>query len=81
MSEVRPVIARLRWRIGFHPKNVNCGGCPLNIDDPGNRGRKRCVLTQEITYDQRSVGMMCPLDFEEDENEGRTSESSAECAV
>lgn len=81
MSEVRPVVARVLLSVGFHPKNVNCGGCQFAFDDPGNRGRKRCMITQEIIYDQRSLGMMCPLVFEEEENEGRTAESSAERTV
>lgn len=70
MTEVIPVRARLVWEVGFHPKNVCCAGCTYYSTDPANRDRKRCQITTEIIYEPRAFGMMCPLEFEEDENDG-----------
>lgn len=63
-----PARARVVWTVGFHPKNICCAGCPFYATDPANRDRKRCQITAEIIYEPRSFGMMCPLEFEEDED-------------
>lgn len=73
MSErgvMKPVIAWMpARRIGFHPGNVCCDGCPYaEADTSYNRDRKRCMDTGEIIYDKKSRGLMCRLEFEE-ENE------------
>jgi len=64
MNGVTPVRARVHWTVGFHPKNLCCGGCTFYTTDPANRDRKRCQITTEIIYEPRAFGMMCPLEFE-----------------
>ena len=68
MNGVEPVRATLSVVVGFHPENVNCGGCTLCVDDAWNRGRKRCVITQEIIHYPSQIGLRCPLEFKEKEH-------------
>ena len=49
-NTVIPVPYRLDMVIGFHPKAINCDGCPFCLTDAFNRDRKRCVLTDEVLY-------------------------------
>lgn len=67
---MKPVVAILPERkIGFHPNNVCCDGCPMAVADIGyNRDRKRCFLTNEIIYEKKQIGLFCPLKFEEEDH-------------
>jgi hypothetical protein len=47
--------------IGFHPKAINCDGCPFCLTDAFNRDRKRCVLTDEVLSFTKDMGFNCPL--------------------
>lgn len=60
-NTVIPVPYRLEMVIGFHPKAIHCDGCPFGITDAFNRDRKRCVLTDEVLYFTKEMGMRCPL--------------------
>jgi hypothetical protein len=64
---MKPVVMILpERRIGFHPNNVCCDGCPMAVADTGyNRDRKKCFLTGEIIYEKKQLGMFCPLIPEE----------------
>lgn len=64
-NEVVPKIAYLCMNIGFHPKNVCCDGCLFCRTDTTNRDRKKCAVTEEILYDTKTLGLRCPLEFEE----------------
>lgn len=52
-------------RFGFPESRVCCAYCPLLE----TYARKQCRLTGEYIADDRSIGYMCPLSFEE-ENDG-----------
>lgn len=62
-----PVVGKAILTVGFHPKNVCCDGCDFCRTDAYNRNRLRCALTWEIIFDEKHLGMRCPLVFEEDE--------------
>lgn len=64
MNEIIPARATLNVTIGFHPAKICCDGCPLCLDDAWNRGRKRCIITNEIIHYKEQIGTRCPLDFE-----------------
>jgi hypothetical protein len=57
--------------IGFHPKAINCDGCPFCLTDAFNRDRKRCVLTDEVLYFTKEMGIRCPL-VKEEQNDGQS---------
>lgn len=65
---MRPVVAHLEMKVGFHPKNVCCDGCDFCRTDAYNRNRLRCAITWEIIFDEKSRGLRCPLKFEEDDH-------------
>ena len=58
---VVPVPYRLDIVIGFHPKSTNCDGCQFCVTDAFNRERKKCIITDEILYFTKEMGMRCPL--------------------
>ena len=60
-TTVIPVPYRIDMVIGFHPKAINCDGCPFCLTDAFNRDRKRCVLTDEVLYFTKEMGLRCPL--------------------
>ena len=66
---VIPVPYRLNIVIGFHPKAINCDGCPLCMTDAFNRDRKKCVLTDEVLFFTKEMGLRCPLVKEEPNDE------------
>lgn len=66
---VIPVPYQLHMRIGFHPDAQCCDGCAFCRTDTSNRDRKRCVLTEEILWNTRLMGLRCPL-VKEDESDG-----------
>lgn len=69
--KIEPVCGFLEAVIGFHPEQINCSGCKLMVADYGNRDRKRCVITGEIIHYPNQRGLMCPLQFEEEQNDGK----------
>lgn len=69
--KIEPVCGFLEAAIGFHPEQINCSGCKLMVADYGNRDRKRCVITGEIIHYPNQRGLMCPLQFEEEQNDGK----------
>ena len=77
MSQVvQPVTYLLQIKVGFHPEGVCCAGCRFCQTDPANRDRKRCVLTEEILWNTRQMGMWCPVEKEE-ESDGTEVQGTA----
>lgn len=64
-----PVVMRLSMLVGFHPQNVCCDGCRFLADDTSCRGRKKCLLTEEIIYQTKQMGLRCPLEEDDGEQE------------
>lgn len=62
MNGVTPAVYRATVTVGFHPDNICCDGCWCMIDDPHCRGRKVCMLTQEIIHYPKQIGLRCPLE-------------------
>ena len=58
---VVPVPFRLNIVVGFHPKNICCDGCPFCLADAFCRDRKRCIITDEVLYFTKEMGLRCPL--------------------
>lgn len=71
---VVPVVMRLEIHVGFHPENVCCAGCRFCVQDQFNRDRKRCMVTHEIIYQDKLVGMMCPLEPVEESKQWKAGE-------
>lgn len=70
---VKPRVAWIEMKVGFHPDAICCDGCPFCRTDTANRDRKRCVLTEEILLYTKQIGLRCPLIFDE-KAEGGTQE-------
>ena len=66
---VQPVTYLLQVIVGFHPEGVCCEGCRFCRTDTANRDRKRCAVTEEILWNTRQMGMLCPLVKEDERDE------------